>query len=849
MRNRLKFTCFLGAVALAAACGDDEGGSLAEVLTDTQPATPMQCPDGGIVLVSGQDTNLNGTLEASEITLSEPVCDPVAGDPGDPGDPGLNALVRTTPEPEGDNCANGGARIDTGLDDNDDGVLQDGEIDTTGYVCNGDQGPTGFSFLVRTSIDVEVECDNGGVRIESGLDLDRNDSLDDPEVTETTVVCSGGDGFDTLVDIQAEPPGGNCAAGGQQLRRGFDANDNGTLDPTEVDDVSFFCNPVAVLTNTSTAGPPDCPSAGIQLDTGVDTNANAVLEPDEITATRFFCSNQGETVLTTTSTEGPGANCTSGGLRIDTGNDANFNGSLDADEITTTVYTCDADPGLDGRGASALRVTAEPAGVNCAQGGTRVDTGPDTNGNNVLDDPEITETTYSCNGADRTLLVDAVAIPPGLTCINGGQEIIQGGDVDNDGVLDPSEIQSSTIVCSASEVVAIAILSPTLPEGIRTGGYSGIIEVIGGLGGTYEWTVQSGQLPPGLSLAPFGNPSNGVLSGTPTQAGTFTFTVAVRDIIRSSATASFTIEIEEACEPGFQGAAGGLPPAVGIPLPVGDALILADMIAADTSTTGWVYLTDTSGLQRVSKDGNTVEDLDVTIGLTTADFGQEIEVDGNNIYLVSDATTTNRRVLRLSTDGGQTFSVQDMITVPAGVSRFHGMAIEGNTLFVITNDFSSTDIYSADISGTLPAPATLEFNISSAVDNCAGLDVDSEFWYTACGTNRGPQGDDPVIRVNRATGAVEYVFVNFSQMNTDDSGNNAIEVQDIDSDGRADILFVHGVDSTGNKIYACKPGGSLPGLVQPLLPGVNTDTGIGVDRVNGVLWFNDNTLDDLLRLP
>jgi hypothetical protein len=42
----------------------------------------------------------------------------------------------------------------------------------------------------------------------------------------------------------------------------------------------------------------------------------------------------------------------------------------------------------------------------------------------------------------------------------------------------------------------------------------------------YTWSIPSGQIPPGLTLA--ARPPAG-LSGTPTTAGTFTFTVAVTD--------------------------------------------------------------------------------------------------------------------------------------------------------------------------------------------------------------------------------------------------------------------------------------------------------------------------------
>jgi GH35 family endo-1,4-beta-xylanase len=45
--------------------------------------------------------------------------------------------VNTTPEPVGANCAQGGTRIDVGVDANADGILEPNEITATSYVCNG----------------------------------------------------------------------------------------------------------------------------------------------------------------------------------------------------------------------------------------------------------------------------------------------------------------------------------------------------------------------------------------------------------------------------------------------------------------------------------------------------------------------------------------------------------------------------------------------------------------------------------------------------------------------------------------------------------------------------------------
>lgn len=62
-------------------------------------------------------------------------------------------------------------------------------------------------------------------------------------------------------------------------------------------------------------------------------------------------------------------------------------------------------------------------------------------------------------------------------------------------------------------------------------------------GGTpaYDWTLAAGALPPGLTLDRF----SGLISGTPTQSGTFSFTVRVRDsdVLLNTATAAGSITI------------------------------------------------------------------------------------------------------------------------------------------------------------------------------------------------------------------------------------------------------------------------------------------------------------------
>lgn len=73
------------------------------------------------------------------------------GDKGDTGlagtngTNGLNALIKTTIEPAGVNCTSGGTKLEVGLDDNKNGLLDDPEVNATQtkYVCNGAQGAGG----------------------------------------------------------------------------------------------------------------------------------------------------------------------------------------------------------------------------------------------------------------------------------------------------------------------------------------------------------------------------------------------------------------------------------------------------------------------------------------------------------------------------------------------------------------------------------------------------------------------------------------------------------------------------------------------------------------------------------
>src|ERR1700744_5205167 len=118
----------------------------------------------------------------------------------------------------------------------------------------------------------------------------------------------------------------------------------------------------------------------------------------------------GMTALVQVLAEAPGASCSAGGSKIVAGLDANADGVLQSTEITSTQYVCNAAPGLVGAagatgtagsdGLSPLgAIRGEPAGANCANGGKRLDAGKDANADGVLQSSEVTSTSYVCNGA------------------------------------------------------------------------------------------------------------------------------------------------------------------------------------------------------------------------------------------------------------------------------------------------------------------------------------------------------------------------------------------------------------------------------------------------------------------
>ena len=93
----------------------------------------------------------------------------------------------------------------------------------------------------------------------------------------------------------------------------------------------------------------------------------------------------------------------------------------------------------------------------------------------------------------------------------------------NEGAVSSQLVDGSFYIEPDGQVL-MRIITSSLPDGIEGTAYSQTLHAAGGAT-PYTWSVVAGALPPGLSLAS----STGVISGTPTAPGTYTFAVEVTD--------------------------------------------------------------------------------------------------------------------------------------------------------------------------------------------------------------------------------------------------------------------------------------------------------------------------------
>jgi uncharacterized delta-60 repeat protein len=165
-------------------------------------------------------------------------------------------------------------------------------------------------------------------------------------------------------------------------------------------------------------------------------------------------------------------------------------------------------------------------------------------------------------GASYSNLVNASGgVAPYALSITSGS-LPAGLDLSPAGLLSgtPGAPGSNTFTITATDVngcassrsytlnisCSVIALSPvSLSDGTLGSGYSQTLTATGGAGG-YQFASIAGTLPPGLALA-----SGGLLSGTPTNGGGFTFTVQATDTNGCSGSNDYTVFIVRSCTSSF----------------------------------------------------------------------------------------------------------------------------------------------------------------------------------------------------------------------------------------------------------------------------------------------------------
>jgi hypothetical protein len=251
----MKFNHFLIAIMFfLSACRGKEGIEGKKSLIDLISESPgPNCSNGGYKVVSGIDQNGNNILDATEIQTSKFICN---------GLNGSNTLASLVQEPAGVNCTTGGYKLNTGVDLNNNNNLDPSEITNSQFICNGIAGNNSLVTLVKEP--AGSSCSAGGYKVNTGVDVNSNGTLDVSEIQSTTYICNGNNGFNSLIAVKAEPAGPNCTYGGYSFNTGTDVNKNGILDNNEVTGTAYVCNstsitevriPLDFSANTSSSAP------------------------------------------------------------------------------------------------------------------------------------------------------------------------------------------------------------------------------------------------------------------------------------------------------------------------------------------------------------------------------------------------------------------------------------------------------------------------------------------------------------------------------------------------------------------------------------------------------------------
>jgi len=270
-------------------------------------------------------------------------------------------------------------------------------------------------------------------------------------------------------------------------------------------------------------------------------------------------------------------------------------------------------------------------------------------------------------------------------------------------------------------IATMAITTTTLPNG--TLGVAYTPQTLGVSGGTspYTWTVSSGALPTSLSLAS----GTGIISGTPSVAGAFSFTARVADSASHTATKPLTINIA--------GAPGSLTIGTASPLPtgtVGSAYPSQTMTATGGTGTGYVWVLNSGALPTgLTLSGGVISGTPTVAATSTF-----------NIKVTDSGSNTTNKDFQLTISGGSTGT--EILGSTAGTTTTN---LGGNTMWLYKCQATGTNtIANMNVRVTWPGRVKVAIYAVDSVGDVGSLIVANNTATAVTNTSSSP----PIDKVN-----------------------------------------------------------------------------------------------------
>lgn len=298
---------------------------------------------------------------------------------------------------------------------------------------------------------------------------------------------------------------------------------------------------------------------------------------------------------------------------------------------------------------------------------------------------------------------DGLTINPTTGAISGtpaaaGQFTLAVGVTDSG---TPSQKATQNLSLTVNAAVKITLAPATLPAATAGAAYSQAVTATGGAS-PYKFAVTSGSLPGGLSLS-----TTGTISGTPTAAGTGSFTITATDSNGVTGSLAYTLAVNAPSAPSVT--LTGVPAASGFQ----QQLAITPTISSTypSAVTGTVTLTFTPSVTPPAGTVGTIDDAMIQFsgGGRTATFTIPAgSTTASNLTVLTGTTAgTITLTTTLSSNGATlgsptTQTIVDAAGVPF-ISKVTLQQVSGGVTVVITGFSSTRDMINASFAF---APAT-----------------------------------------------------------------------------------------------------------------------------------------------